>query len=93
MWARAPALVQQRHEPRGDSRPRLSGGAKLRVVFALRDFSKSKLVELRSTGQPRAAVPAWFVVIPKQYDCLGRERCRTSGALASTLSNVPYASG
>ena len=37
--------------PRGDSRPRLSGGAKLRYL------SGKNPVELRSTGQPRAAVP------------------------------------
>jgi len=40
---------------RGDSRPRLSGGAKLRLSPA------KKSVELRSTGQPRAAVPTWLL--------------------------------
>src|SRR5712692_9123678 len=39
---------------RGDSRPRLSGGATLRY------YSPRKDVELRSTRQPRAAVSTWF---------------------------------
>jgi len=40
------------HDTRGDSRARLSGGAKLRYFASFK-----KTVELRSTGQPRAAVP------------------------------------
>jgi hypothetical protein len=43
--------VLQKIETRGDSRPRLSSGAKLRYL------SGENPVELRSTGQPRAAVP------------------------------------
>src|SRR5258707_7399227 len=39
------ATVLVRHEPRGDSRPRLSGGALLRHSLS------AKGVELRSTGQ------------------------------------------
>src|SRR5450432_151995 len=46
-----------RHEPGGDSRPRLSSGATLRSVWLT-----GKTAELRSTGQLRAAVPTWFVV-------------------------------
>ena len=43
-----------RHRPRGDSRHRLSGEATLRDCFA-------QGVELRSIGQPRAAVPTQSV--------------------------------
>ena len=45
-----------RQVTRGDSRPRLSGGAKL-CGFLIR----ATAVELCSTGQPRAAVPTWFL--------------------------------
>jgi hypothetical protein len=53
--------VTSEHLPRTtlDSRPRLSGGARLRCGLPL----LIKSVELRSTGQPRAAVPTWFVVV------------------------------
>jgi hypothetical protein len=47
-------------KPRGDSRPRLSGGAPLRWGYCFGwewEESEEGLVELGSTGQPRAAVP------------------------------------
>ena len=56
-WSNVGRALLSRHKPRGDSRPRLSGGAKLRYFS-----STAKTVELRSTGQPRAAVPTWFEV-------------------------------
>ena len=46
-----------RHRSRGDSRPRLSGGAEVRDLAA-----GKRCVELRSTGQPRAAVPTRVAV-------------------------------
>jgi len=53
--------------PRGDSRPRLSGGAKLRYFSSLKT-----LVELRSTGQPGAAVPTWALAT-QAPDCDGND--------------------
>src|SRR6185312_15950840 len=49
-------LVQGHHRPRGDSRPRLSSGAKLRSAVAVKNLSSSA-----RPGQPRAAVPTWSV--------------------------------
>ena len=47
------------HRPRGDSRPRLSGGARLRYLLRL----ENRPVELRSTGQARTPAPTWFVLL------------------------------
>jgi hypothetical protein len=51
MEARAPSLVRQRHERRGDNRLTLSGRPRLDTVFVGRNSG------LCSAGQPRAAVP------------------------------------
>ena len=53
----------KRHEPRGDSRPRLSGGATPRCRGVGKNGARKKAVELRSTGEPRAAVPTWLRVV------------------------------
>src|SRR6185436_6053287 len=42
---------------RGDSRPRLSGRAAARLGACLKAGVRSQPAELRSAGQPRAAVP------------------------------------
>ena len=42
---------------------------------ALRLDYKRRPVELRSTGQPRAAVPTWLVVVLMSY-AKGLSRCR-----------------
>jgi len=57
----------QFHNPRGDSRPRLSGGARLRLFsFSKANFSKAKPPwSFAPPGQPRAAVPTWPVVITR----------------------------
>ena len=52
MWARASRSCKE-CKPCGDSRSRLSGGANARAVSG----RALKSVELRSAGQPRAAVP------------------------------------
>src|SRR5450755_1089451 len=51
----ATVLRSIHHEPRGESRPRLSAEQR----FA--SCSRQKAVEPRSTGQPGAALSAWFV--------------------------------
>jgi hypothetical protein len=47
---------------RGDSRPRLFGRAKARQSWYGPPTTTSNTAELRSAGQPGAAVPAWFVI-------------------------------
>jgi hypothetical protein len=49
-------LVCLKRQPRGDSRPRLSSRAQLDSAFA-----SSKIAKLCSAGQPRTAVPTWFI--------------------------------
>jgi len=62
---------QEKLRLRGDSRPRLSGGAKLRDSDREWEFQgyfesavESKTGELRSPGQPRAAVPTCAIYDP-----------------------------
>ena len=85
-----------RHRPRGDSRPRLSSGARLRVVLAL---GKND-VELRSTGQPRAAVATWSIgghpaciphdVIWSQPSNSDAEIRRSPGDPGSCFASCPF---
>jgi mono/diheme cytochrome c family protein len=55
--------------PRGDGRPRLSGRAKARKPWC-EPFATTNIAELRSAGQPGAAVPTWLVMAPARARAL-----------------------
>jgi hypothetical protein len=63
-------VTDKHHEPRGDSRPRLSGGATLRYFFVGGKIPSS----LRSTRQPGRLSPrglwrfsTWFVALLHEW--------------------------
>ena len=66
----------KRHEPRGTAAPAVQrSNAPLFLRSRQFRFRQLKTVELRSTGQPRAAVPTWFVVIPCACRVLNFNSC------------------
>src|SRR6478752_20377 len=78
MWARASRSCSSCQRLRGDSRPRLSGGAMLCV-------SSLKAVELRSTGQPGRLSPR---VIPEKHE-RGARAYIAARACTASLNTLP----
>src|SRR4029077_18914179 len=62
MWARAFSLVRRNHEPRGDSRPRLSGGATLCQVWLSATSCRAALDWSAGGGCPHLVCAAYRVL-------------------------------
>src|SRR5277367_4782928 len=67
-FRRCPIKTGLKIGPRGDSRPRLSSRAQARRFW--HEMLPSTTADLRSAGQPRAAVPTWPVIAPARARAL-----------------------